>query len=140
MPNVTGIDIDKAVNLLIAAGFNKYKIEQVESTADKDTVVSQSVEKNTQADVNTEILLEVSRGPGGADAPQVTKTVTIDLRGSADTGECQVTVKCGDKVVYNQTVSQGTDFVTLTNQTGSGTVYYEVIIDDSDGWIEKVSF
>ena len=138
VPNVTGIDIDKAVNLLIAAGFNKYRIEPVESREDKDTVVRQSVEKNTEVDVNTEILLEVSKG---AEAVQeVTKTVVIDLKGSAEAGECQVVIKLGDKVIYDEIVPQGTANIILENQKGSGNLFYEVIIDNSDGWFEKVSF
>ena len=125
MPNVTGIDIDKAVSILVNSGFKNYQIEQVESNEDKDTVVKQSVEKNTEVDINTEIVLEVSMGP--AEVPEITKDVVINLRGSAKGGECQVTVKRGDTVVFKEKVPQGTETITLTSQTGSGTVYYEVI-------------
>lgn len=137
MPNVTGIDIDKAVNILINSGFKNYQIEQVESNEDKDTVVKQSVEKNTEADVNTQIILEVSKGP--TQQPEITKNVVINLRGSASTGDCHVLIKRGNQVVFNATVAQGTESVTLNRQTGSGSVYYEVIIAE-EAWIEKVSF
>ncbi len=137
MPNVTGIDIDKAVNILINSGFKNYQIEQVASNEDKDTVVKQSVEKDTKADVTTKIVLEVSKGP--MQQPEVTKDVAINLRGSASTGDCHVLIKRGNEVVFNATVAQGTETVTLNKQTGSGSVYYEVVIAE-EAWIEKVSF
>ena len=132
MPNVTGIDIDKAVNILNTSGFKVYRIVQVESDEAKDTVVKQSVQENTQVDVLTEIVLEVSKGPEGA--PSITKNVTIDLRGSALTAECQVTVKIGNQIVFNERVAQGTTSIVLENQTGSGPVKYTVIINDQEGF------
>lgn len=138
MPNVTGIAVDKAVNILISSGFSNYQIEQVESESDKDTVVSQSVEKNTEVDVKTEIILSVSKGTG--QAATVTKDVVIDLRESAKDSECDVVVKLGNKVVFTGTVAKGTASVTLKNQTGSGSVFYEVIINDSEGWFVKEPF
>ncbi len=137
MPNVTGIDIDKAVNILIGSGFKNYQIELVVSSEEKDTVVKQSIEKNTDVDVLTEIVLEVSKGP--VDAPEVTKDVVIGLRGSAASADCQVVVKRDDKIVFEGNVKQGTESITLKSQTGSGTVYYEVIVG-GDGWFEKVPF
>ena len=132
MPNVTGIDIDKAVNILVNSGFKNYVIEPVESDADKDTVVSQSVEKNTEVDVNTEIILEVSKGAG--DKPEVTKDVVIDLRGSASSADCHVVVKVGTTVVFDETVKKGQTSITIANQTGSGPVKYTVLINDQDGF------
>ncbi len=137
MPNVIGLDVDKAVNILVSAGFKNYKIVQVESDAEKDTVVSQSVEKDTEVDVNTQIILEVSKGP--AENPQVTRDVVIDLRGMAADGDVHVVIKRGDQVVFDQVVSAGTASVTLTGQVGLGTVYYEVIVNE-EGWIVKESF
>ena len=137
MPNVTGFDIDKAVNVLISSGFKNYQIEPVESDEDKDTVIKQSVEKNTEVDVNTQIILEVSKGP--ADKPAVTKDVVINLWGCAAEIECQVTVKLSEQVVFSEKVPAGTESITLKDQSGTGTVYYEVMIGE-EGWIEKVSF
>ncbi len=138
MPNVTGIDVDKAVNILISSGFNNYQIEQVESESDKDTVVEQSVEKNTEVDVKTEIVLLVSKGK--AQPQEVTKDVQIDLRGSANEADCHVVIKLGDETVLSELVTMGTTSVTLKDQTGSGSVIYKVIIDDSEGWFEEVPF
>ncbi len=138
MPNVTGIAVDKAVNILISSGFTSYQIEQVESEEDKDTVVAQSVEKNTELDVKTEIILSVSKGKEQDDT--VTKDVVVDLRGSANEHECKVVIKLGNDIVFGETVAAGTVSVTLKDQTGSGSVFYEVIINDSEGWFVKESF
>ena len=138
MPNVTGIAVDKAVNILISSGFTNYQIEQVESEEDKDTVVEQSVEKNTELDVKTEIILSVSKGKE-QDAT-VTKDVVLDLRGSANEHECRVVIKLGNDIVFAETVAAGTASVTLKDQTGTGSVFYELIINDSEGWFVKESF
>ena len=139
MPNVEGLAVDKAVSILNTSGFKNYKLEAVESDEDKDTVVKQSVEANTEVDVTTEVVLEYSKGP--ADVPEVTKDVVINLRGSAAAGECQVTVKLGSNVVFNEKVPQGTESITIKNQKGTGSVFYEVMIGiGEDGWYEKVSF
>ena len=45
-----------------------------------------------------------------------------------------------NEVVYDETVAQGTTTITLKNQTGLGAVYYDVVIDEEEGWFEKVSF
>ena len=132
MPNVTGIDIDKAVNILVNSGFKNYVIESVESDADKDTVVTQSVEKNTEVDVNTQITLGVSTG--AAEKPEVTKDVVIDLRGSALEADCHVVVKVGNTVVFDGTVKKGTTTITIADQKGSGPVKYTVMINDQDGF------
>ena len=139
MPNVIGMSVDKACNIITNAGFKTPKIEYVPSQEEKATVVTQSVEKNTEIPLDTEILLEISEGPQET-VSTVTKDVVIGLRGSTAAAECRVSVIRDGSVVFSGTVAQGVDSITVPGQTGSGTVYYEVVINDSDGWIEKVSF
>ena len=62
MPNVLGRDIDIALSVLKAAGFENVDPQEVENDKAKGIVVSQSEEKNTDVDVNTTIYLEVSAG------------------------------------------------------------------------------
>ncbi len=143
MPNVVGMDVEKAVNIITSAGFKTPKIEYVESNESKDTVVNQSVPKNTMVDIKTEILLEISAGPKETTEPTqptVVKDVIIDLRGSTESAPCRVTVLRNGSTVYSGTVAQGTASITIPNQEGSGYVYYDVIINEADGWIEKVQF
>ena len=62
MPNVLGRDIEMAISLLKAAGFNNIETNEVESDKAKGIVVSQSEEKNTDVDVTETIYLEYSAG------------------------------------------------------------------------------
>ncbi len=143
MPNVVGMNIETAVKIIQGAGFKTPAIEYKQSQQEKDEVIEQSHEKNTELDINTQITLYISEGPAPTETTQPSETtmnVTIGLRGSAAEGPCRVKVTRDRTVVYEGTVSQGVDSITLTNQTGTGDVYYDVIINDSDGWIEKVSF
>ena len=135
MPNCLGLDIEKATNILIAAGFNTPTIERVESGEEKDVVVRQSEEANTQVDISKEIVLEISMGK-----KDVTQDVVIDLQGSAKSSACKVEVKRNGQVVFSEDVKKGTKTVTVPSQTGSGSVQYDVIINDDYGWQELVTF
>ncbi len=140
VPYVVGMKYDMAITVLKAAGFQTPEIELVESNEEPDTVISQSAPENTEIDKNTQIILQVSKAPGEETPTAVTKDVVINLGGSAAEAECKVTVTRDGQVVYSQTVEKGTESITLAEQTGLGSVYYEVVINDQDGWIEKVSF
>ena len=140
MPNVVGLDVEKAINLVIAAGFKSPDIEPVPSEKPINTVVNQSVEKNTEADINSTIVLQVSIGPEDTKPAMITKDVVIDLRGCAANIPCSVKILRNNEVVFNETVAQGTATITLKDQTGMGAVYYDVIINEEEGWFEKVSF
>ena len=77
VPNVVGKTFEDAEAELKAWGFKVVTRLDVENNAAIGLVVSQSVAKDTQVPVNTEIVLEVSKGPA---APVTTKkTVTVDL-------------------------------------------------------------
>ena len=62
MPNVLGRDVEMAISLLKAAGFNDIETEEVESDKAKGVVISQSEEKNTDVDITTTIYREYSAG------------------------------------------------------------------------------
>ena len=62
MPNVLGRDIEMAISLLKAAGFENIETEEVESDKAKGVVISQSEEKNADVDVTDTIYLEYSAG------------------------------------------------------------------------------
>ena len=143
MKNIIGLSVDRAVSILKDDEFTNYELEHVESDAEKDTVIElkladKVIQPGDKVDVNAQISVIVSKGP--AAAPQVTKDVTIGLRNSAEGGECEVVVFRDGTEVFREKVAQGTNAVTIAGQVGSGTVYYEVVVNDSDGWIEKVPF
>ena len=138
MPNVIGMSVDKASNLIVGCGFKTPTIEYVDSDEEKDTVVSQSHEKNTEIPLNTEIVLEVSKGPKNQQQT-VTKDVVIDLRNSAAGGPCKVVVERDGVKVFDEEVPQGTASITIKNQTGTGPQKYTVSIGEDD-WVEWVDF
>ena len=137
IPNVVGMDIEKAVKMLISCGFATPTIEYVDSDEDKDIVVSQSEEKNTQVDINKEIILEISKGK---DDTPVVMDVVLDLRGSAQKAACRVQIRRDGELIYDETVKKKTAAVTLKEQSGLGPVKYEIIINEQDGWEEWVDF
>ena len=139
LPPLTGSDLDAARKTLFDNGFTKApEIKYVENDKPEGTVVKQSPEEYTEADVNTVVVLEVSSGP--KEPVQEMVNVSIDLRKSAEENACKVVVKRDGQEVYNKKVAKGTKAITIKNQVGTGDVYYEVIINESDGWIEKVTF
>ena len=140
MPNVVGMSVETAVEVLKGAGFNTPIIDQVESEEKKDTVINQSHEKNVEIPINTQITIEISKGPAETKPLEVTKDVVIDLRGSADGGDCKVSVTKDGSSVFEQTVPKGTKTITIAQQTGTGPQKYVVIINDQDGWDEWVDF
>ena len=134
MPGVVGMDVGNATKVITAAGFNTPEFKYVTSDKPKDTVVAQSQEKNVECPVNVKIVLEISSGPQNTQPQEVTKDVTIDLRNSASSANCHVEVKRDGKTVYSENVTKGKNSVVVKNQTGLGTVVYEVIINGQDGW------
>lgn len=63
MPDVVGMDYDKAYNLLIDLGFDKVTYERKESTEPKDQVIAQSVKEGEPTDLTVKIVLTISTGP-----------------------------------------------------------------------------
>ena len=120
MPNVVGMSIGNAYSVLDTAGFGTPEIVYVESNAEKDEVVSQSVEKNTQVDVNTQIILEVSKGA----AKPVTKNVEIVLPAGME--ESTVTIVDKDNVTVKTVVTDGTVGKITVSLTGNGKRTYTV--------------
>ena len=72
MLNVMGLDVDKAKELLGQAGFTNVRTEEVESLKPKGEVIHQSAAKNEEIDVNTEIVLQISKGPEETTGPTQT--------------------------------------------------------------------
>ena len=141
--NVLGLSVDSAVSLLKSDNFVNYQIETVESTKAKDTVIelrngNKVLNAGDKLDVNTTITIVVSIGT--ETAPTITKDVVIGLRGTTASGAASLVITRGEDVVYEGEVAQGVNEITLKNQTGSGTVYYQVVFEDGEGWPEPVDF
>ena len=70
----------------------------------------------------------------------VTKNVVIDLQGEAQDGDIHVSITRDGEEIYNETVKKGTKNITLTGQTGKGSVVYSIVVNHSDGWETTVVF
>ena len=57
-----------------------------------------------------------------------------------DQGDVHVSIVRDGAEVFNQTVAQGTKAITLSGQTGSGTVTYMIVVNFSEGWEQTVTF
>ena len=143
MPNVVGIQADKAREILGQMGFTNVKTVDTDSNQTKGEVVTQSIQKNTDTDVTSEILLQVSRGPketqpqesvtGSKEDNQVAQTASIAFALPDRKNVVILTIYRveGDErieVIDAQEISPGTASFFL-DITGTGTQVYEVYID-----------
>jgi serine/threonine-protein kinase len=126
MPNVVGMSISNAYSVLNTEGFVTPNIVYVDSKAVKDEVVSQSVEKNTKVDVNTQITLEVSKGS----VPLVTKEVKVKVPTGMENASIAVISPNGAPAQF---VVSGQSSAEVTLRiTGSGKGTYTVNFTDYD--------
>ena len=126
MPNVVGKDIKAALDLLEYAGFTKVKYDTyVTSNEPKDTVVTQSVKKDEEVALDTEIVLELAKGPA-----ESTKNYTFALLENMEEAyKVKIINKSTGKAVYEGTVPAGQSSVTV-QLTGAGKQTYEIYIND----------
>ena len=136
IPDFVGMDVAKTQEMLKELGLKEAVVAYVDSDQPKDTVLTQSLEKDMEHEIIAEMFLQVSNG---SKAP-VTKDVTLDLKGSAKLYSCRVEIKRDNRVLYSGTVPKGAVSVTLPNQTAVGFAVYHVTINEMDGWDETVSF
>ncbi len=150
---LVGLKLDMAINILTANGFASPEYEQVYSNEAVGIVVSQSVEKGDKVPLDTVIFLEVSMGPEPTTEPPTEETteeqpqtavkdVIIDLSDKIDAEGTLVTVVREGEEVYRAVIDPENPVITLTGQIGSGTVTYEVYINDSENpvFTEEVPF
>ena len=144
MPNVVGMEIERAKELLEQLGFENVKITETDSDKPKDQVITQSVQKNTLLDVKSEIHLQVSRGPKETEpaveeetsSPEATQessfaSFAFALPKRRDVCILSIYRVIGDErieVIEAQEISPGTSSFFL-DLTGTGTHIYEVYID-----------
>ena len=149
MPNLVGMNVGTASNVLANYGFPVPEIEMVESNEDKDEVISQSVERNTKVAVTTKINLVVSKGPAETQPPTtkptepvatVTKTIKLQLSEDVVPGST-LTVKDKDtgKVVIETTIGADQREVEM-KLSGSGVKVYEIRINNGLYMYEEVDF
>ena len=130
MPDFVGMAVEDAKNMVVALGFKEPQVVFVDSDQPRNTVVEQSLVKEVEYEIVSELTLTVSNG---SKSP-ITKDVTLDLRNSALYSSCRITISREGEELFSGTVPKGTVSVTLPNQTAVGSAKYSIIINDMDGW------
>ena len=144
MPNVVGLDISRALEFLSDLGFKNVKTQPVESDEKAGTVVYQSIKKNEEVDVTTELILEVSEGPKAntpsdvetmPDAKTVKATFTLPLKESDFT----LKILYEEESLGEWKIEAGSTSTTIT-LTGSGSQNYDLYIDGEFYQTQRVKF
>ena len=158
MPGVVGMMKQEALDLLESKGFANVVSIDVESDEPKGKVVSQSAEKNTELDVNTEIRLEISEGPEPTEestteatqaptAPPETQTtptepspvnVTFSLPVREEAYYLSI-LQNGTEIVSNVEIAPGSNGYVL-ELTGSGVQTYDLYINGQFYQTQRVEF
>ena len=159
-PNLVGLNYSTAKNELESLGFKNVSYVRKESSEDKDEVIAQPYSKGTPVDVTEEIILTISKGSKQPEATEqkpeskpteeekvpateapreVTKTVTLELPADRTEDYNLGLFLNGRAVLENTVISAGTQSIGVT-LTGSGTVYYDLYINDAYYKTVKVVF
>ncbi len=143
MPDVVGLEIDRAKEWLSEQGFTNVRAEPVESSKPKDQVVYQSVEKNKEIDVTSEIIIHYSKGQEETEAPEtqpeeeqatqdaskeITLSLTFDLPLRDKDYILDICRSGTPEVLVTKVIPAGTTSITV-DLTGSGTMWYDLYID-----------
>ena len=129
MPNVMGMNVEAAkVKLEEVLGFTKITLEYKTSDKDKDTVLTQSVEKDKEIPVDTEIKLVVSSGK--KTVKRTEKVFETGSGGDVVEGEpttirVVVTNKTTGEPVFDKNISSATTSIEL-ELTGYGVMEYSL--------------
>ena len=141
MPNLVGQQLETALTLLTARGFDNVLPQTVESAKPEGEVVNQSIPKNEEVDVTTQIVLEVSKGPAQTSEPtseptESTEPTPVEKR-VVLTWDAEMTEpfilslrQGSEKVVDDITLEAGTKQIEVV-LTGTGIRKYRLYINDA---------
>ena len=151
VPNVVNQTRDNAQKLLNANGFKDIVFEEVESNQDKGMVVFQSEVPQTEIDVTTQIILQISLGPEETTVPTdppeptvdpdlVSKVVTVALPEEM-LEPYTISIWLGDELLQSRQIPVGT-LSTQFSLTGKGVMEFTVKLNNSDtnSWPLEVNF
>ena len=154
MPNVVGMDVSAAEELLKQLGFKNVRIECVESQKNANEVIYQSVAKNTEVDVLSEVIVHYSAGPAETTEPTTLPTEPEEETAAPDGVEVSasfglpemdtdfvvdVCLHGSREIIVSKRVAAGVRFV-MVDLVGSGTQKYDLYIDGVLTDTQKVKF
>ena len=123
LPDLTGKTLEEAKKLLTDLGVTNIKEEPVHSDHPINTVLEQSIQKDTPIDESAEIVLKVSSGP-----QSVKKTLIIDISGLELTEGYEFELR--EDGEPSSPMSYGAEVTTIEiNVEGYGVMEYQIYID-----------
>ena len=144
VPNVIGLEIDRARELMEQQGFRNVRYEQVESQKPEGEVVYQSVGKNKEVDVDSEIIIHYSEGPKEVTLPtqetvsqpestpgameKIEMTVTFAVPEREDEYRLDICLAGTNDVLASKMVTPGTSSV-YVRLSGRGLVAYDLYVN-----------
>ena len=144
VPNVLGLEISRAKELMEQQGFKNVRYEQVESQRPKNEVIYQSVAKNKEVDVNAEIIVHYSRGPQeeeqtvpptekplenpGSSVEKFTMTVTFSVPEMEEEYRLDICLGGTNDVLVSKMIAPGSTS-TYAELTGRGLVAYDLYVN-----------
>ena len=145
VPNVVGLEISRAKELMEQQGFKNVRYEQVESQRPRDEVIYQSVGKNKEVDVNAEIIIHYSEGPREETQPapetqpqpesapenpleKVEMTVTFAVPEREEEYRLDICLAGTNNVLVSKMVTPGTSSV-YERLSGRGLVAYDLYVN-----------
>lgn len=140
MPNVVGLELNRAKELMSQLGFTNVRYEPTESTRPENEVVYQSVNKNETVDVSSEIIIQYSSGVAQTQPTQVTAPAQTEPDNSVlisvswvvpeSTEEARLDVCLGGTrdVIISKSIAPGAKTV-LLDLTGTGTMSYDLYLN-----------
>lgn len=156
MPNVVGLDVERAKELMSGQGFTKVRYEEMESQKPAGEVIYQSVAKNTEIDVDWEIIIQYSAGPVVVtEATEVPSTETLPeeitdgqnpeisvafaIPERQEEYRLDICISGTTEVLQSKMIAPGTSS-TMVQLSGRGTVYYDLYINGEFECEKKVTF
>ena len=150
MPNVVGLELNRAKELMEQMGFTNVRYEPTESSRPENEVVYQSVGKNETVDVSTEIIVQYSSGvaetvetepPAQTGSEATTPPFSVSWVVPERDEEYRLDVCLGGTkdVLFSKLIPPGAKTV-LLDLSGSGVVYYDLYIDGEFAETKTVDF
>ncbi|MCI7020073.1 MAG: Stk1 family PASTA domain-containing Ser/Thr kinase [Clostridiales bacterium] len=152
MPNVIGLELSRAKELMAQMGFTNVRYEPTESSRPENEVVYQSVAKNETLDVSTEVIIQYSSGavetapqesgnPAGTESDATVPPFSVSWVVPESTEEYRLDVCLGGTrdVLFSKIIAPGAKTV-LLDLSGSGVVYYDLYINGEFAETKMVDF
>ena len=149
VPRVVGLNRTAAETILVGSKFNNLTFEEIESPEPVGTVVDQSIAEGIEVDINTQIVLQVSKGISSStgDQPPVTQpddlvsiVIPVQFENPLEK-DCILTIWNGTELIAQRQVFAGTVSAEV-RVWGEGFVTFTAKLDgdDATAWTFQVDF